>query len=388
MLEDTTPAISNPPPETATGPDSKFLPPPEKKSIGGSGTTLAPSVPIRSSSATGTTQMNDQTGTNPVPLTNKGSKDKASGGTAIGAGANTSRETPTGETTTGESGRGAETAKPRRKGGFLSFLNCCSAKDNDNAVELRDQIVPVKKTKGAEQNQGRQPTPALGKPNASAAESSVGELKETPGDGIGGPEYSELKGGSEPMMETQPSVEPTKPQISSTDNTTDLPIPPPKTTLLSNAEPEQNQNPSSTTQSAITNAAEPPQLVEPEESVAVQGTAINDRTLQQETQDHDVAMPDAPPVAPMVPEGSARQPPQQDYAQTQMNLPPPPPRNGINPTPAADTSSALVTKDREVPKWLLPPLSPRLAGRKCLVLDLDETLVHSSFKVCDLLVNE
>jgi len=29
---------------------------------------------------------------------------------------------------------------------------------------------------------------------------------------------------------------------------------------------------------------------------------------------------------------------------------------------------------------LLPPQAPELAGRKCLVLDLDETLVHSSFK--------
>jgi len=29
---------------------------------------------------------------------------------------------------------------------------------------------------------------------------------------------------------------------------------------------------------------------------------------------------------------------------------------------------------------LLPPPSPDLAGKKCLVLDLDETLVHSSFK--------
>jgi len=29
---------------------------------------------------------------------------------------------------------------------------------------------------------------------------------------------------------------------------------------------------------------------------------------------------------------------------------------------------------------LLPPPSPELAGRKCLVLDLDETLLHSSFK--------
>ncbi|KIY74310.1 NIF-domain-containing protein [Cylindrobasidium torrendii FP15055 ss-10] len=33
-----------------------------------------------------------------------------------------------------------------------------------------------------------------------------------------------------------------------------------------------------------------------------------------------------------------------------------------------------------IPKPLLPPISPNHAGRKCLVLDLDETLVHSSFK--------
>lgn len=34
-----------------------------------------------------------------------------------------------------------------------------------------------------------------------------------------------------------------------------------------------------------------------------------------------------------------------------------------------------------VPRPLLPPIAPQHAGRKCLVLDLDETLVHSSFKV-------
>ncbi|KAF8919958.1 HAD-like domain-containing protein [Mucidula mucida] len=32
------------------------------------------------------------------------------------------------------------------------------------------------------------------------------------------------------------------------------------------------------------------------------------------------------------------------------------------------------------PKPLLPPIAPNHVGRKCLVLDLDETLVHSSFK--------
>ena len=34
-----------------------------------------------------------------------------------------------------------------------------------------------------------------------------------------------------------------------------------------------------------------------------------------------------------------------------------------------------------IPRPLLPPISPQHVGRKCLVLDLDETLVHSSFKV-------
>ncbi|KAF8622350.1 hypothetical protein AX15_007082 [Amanita polypyramis BW_CC] len=33
-----------------------------------------------------------------------------------------------------------------------------------------------------------------------------------------------------------------------------------------------------------------------------------------------------------------------------------------------------------VPRPLLPPVAPQHAGRKCLILDLDETLVHSSFK--------
>jgi len=34
--------------------------------------------------------------------------------------------------------------------------------------------------------------------------------------------------------------------------------------------------------------------------------------------------------------------------------------------------------DRE--SWLLPPPLPQDSGKKCLVLDLDETLVHSTFK--------
>ncbi|KAI6040330.1 NIF-domain-containing protein [Pisolithus marmoratus] len=38
------------------------------------------------------------------------------------------------------------------------------------------------------------------------------------------------------------------------------------------------------------------------------------------------------------------------------------------------------------PRPLLPPIAPQHVGRKCLVLDLDETLVHSSFKHADYVV--
>lgn len=43
--------------------------------------------------------------------------------------------------------------------------------------------------------------------------------------------------------------------------------------------------------------------------------------------------------------------------------------------------TAIKTFDNYDARSLLPALSSSLMGKKCLVLDLDETLVHSSFKV-------
>ncbi|CAK7272986.1 hypothetical protein SEPCBS119000_005414 [Sporothrix epigloea] len=67
------------------------------------------------------------------------------------------------------------------------------------------------------------------------------------------------------------------------------------------------------------------------------------------------------------------------------SIPPPPP--GLPPTSVQPTSendntiaiAELVEVHRQ--KALLPPIEAHLKGRKCLVLDLDETLVHSSFKI-------
>ncbi|KAI9175630.1 hypothetical protein H9P43_005994 [Blastocladiella emersonii ATCC 22665] len=54
-------------------------------------------------------------------------------------------------------------------------------------------------------------------------------------------------------------------------------------------------------------------------------------------------------------------------------------RNNTNST--ASRAGAATQQHAATAKPLLPPLAPEHAGRKCLVLDLDETLVHSSFKL-------
>ncbi|KAH8813251.1 HAD-like domain-containing protein [Xylogone sp. PMI_703] len=70
-------------------------------------------------------------------------------------------------------------------------------------------------------------------------------------------------------------------------------------------------------------------------------------------------------------------------------VPAPPKIAAQSPQPPSDRSQPTVSSDEPVapessgPKqqYLLPPIAPRFRGRKCLVLDLDETLVHSSFKI-------
>ncbi|KAK4862682.1 hypothetical protein LT330_002815 [Penicillium expansum] len=59
-------------------------------------------------------------------------------------------------------------------------------------------------------------------------------------------------------------------------------------------------------------------------------------------------------------------------------IPPPPP-----PLPPAPPAPPARVQYEDTAQPLLPAPLPHLSGRKCLVLDLDETLVHSSFKVLE-----
>ncbi|TID07474.1 putative phosphatase PSR2 [Colletotrichum higginsianum] len=85
----------------------------------------------------------------------------------------------------------------------------------------------------------------------------------------------------------------------------------------------------------------------------------------------DETMPDATPE----PEDRQQIPPPVEDAPTSQQLPPPPPG------PAPNASAPIDTASEPEQKFLLPPIAPEFKGKKCLVLDLDETLVHSSFKI-------
>ena len=369
----------------------------EKLAEGGS----APSVPIRSSSTAktqtlGTTPMVEKSTEDPISLSKKGSKgsirqNSQSGGVTEEKPVEKAKASPKVSTNPEKRGSGEQAdkkTKPKKKGGLLSFLNCCSAPENANTVEGGDQAVPAKKARVLQQRPGRQPTPVV-KANASAGETSTGKTKEVGEQSIGGPEYSELKPAAKPTMITRsskdkvPAEKPVAqaPPVSSTAETTeppaatenrDQPLPPLPASNVSSP-PEVNAGQAMEAPPVNVGTA-PPQIIEPEESVAEQGTAINDRTPQQEQADSDIAMVDAPPLATAEEEPRAAT---SEVIQSQVNLPPPPPRNGQETT----TSGPSTVPPSDKQRWLLPPLQPHFKGRKCLVLDLDETLVHSSFKV-------
>ncbi|KAK4100602.1 NIF-domain-containing protein [Parathielavia hyrcaniae] len=93
----------------------------------------------------------------------------------------------------------------------------------------------------------------------------------------------------------------------------------------------------------------------------------------------DVPMPDAE---------ASRQPITQAASSTaEESLPrvPPPPPGPVPAVPSAPTHTLIESPPVFAPdqpqRFLLPPQAPEHKGRKCLVLDLDETLVHSSFKI-------
>jgi RNA polymerase II subunit A small phosphatase-like protein len=118
-------------------------------------------------------------------------------------------------------------------------------------------------------------------------------------------------------------------------------------------------------------------------AIASEDIPIADRTPAQKAQDDNLELVDSGPKVPLSEHEAEiithQQQPEPEVAQA-PTIPPPPPlaERGV------DGSVNSREGSESAQKWLLPPMRPEHRGRKCLVLDLDETLVHSSFKVRNL----
>jgi carboxy-terminal domain RNA polymerase II polypeptide A small phosphatase len=251
---------------------------------------------------------------------------------------------------------GARSEKKPRSG-FLAFLNCCSPSDNLDTLK-EEQAVPVKKTKV-------QPTPARVTRPADQTDTTLSEkepqrakLEEQETKNVNSDEEKAALAETVPAEDNRPSI---RREQESEDRVA------PVDTSIQNREtqPAPHTPSGHTTQPAV-NVIAPTPVTQHEEA------------QPQAPESRDVEMTEAP--AP-TPETTVDEPVQPAELQPQVPLPPPPPLSRRQEQVGTREIPAVPEGGAERQTWLLPPAQAPLKGRKCLILDLDETLVHSSFKI-------
>ena len=275
--------------------------------------------------------------------------------------------------------------EPKKQSGFsrlISSLVCCGGSKSANSLDPDGQTTPTRKSTKLQPVAARQTTPTQKKtPNTFQ---SSEESKDMTEEKIGGPPYSDIKAAQKPRIQERPKEE----------------------SLSKEPQPNMNQDDAKATPSAVSETGNvptpaesyPPVSAEPtitapptrSEEVNAGSSTLTNPTLfpassmpgssTQNSQDKEIKMADTSDDAPVTQESNVHVGTRQD-SQTQIAQPI---TQGAQ-TPAAPSenqdsmTSAAPTNEKQT--WLLPPIRPEFHGKKCLVLDLDETLVHSSFKV-------
>ncbi|KAL1623300.1 hypothetical protein SLS56_008352 [Neofusicoccum ribis] len=305
----------------------------------------------------------------------------------------TSEKAPENAQAVGAAGPATQ-VQPKKKSGvsrILLILNCCGVPEKGNVVGQEESPeAPKKATKlRSVRKQSAPATPAKHK-DVSAAESSTADSKEP----------IEEKAGKSTEAGDRLAKDFEKQQPLSGDAQADKPVPePPSASAQEKRSLDQPLPPIPQPDRLDTAAAEDGPQVNvqaPTPVVPSEEQAIADRTPEQQARDADIEMTDAGPSIPiaanevsMSEDASGQAVQQREQGPTKIDLPPPPPlvdrQAQTSPpsgsTPQSQDSSLAVTPAEPPQKWLLPPIKPEFKGKKCLVLDLDETLVHSSFKI-------
>ena len=286
--------------------------------------------------------------------------------------------------------------RPKKKGGLLAFLNCCGSSDNDQELGQEQPSQPAKPTDKSQATRAQQPSSLRQGQPVSTTGTSADDSKEVINEKTAQPDA--------------PAAAPILPQTSG-DAAGDKPVP---TADAPPMQPNAEVRPTEESRSNM-NAAEPITGAPHVDSATAERDAqtgvpvvggfdttsstaqqdeepVLDRTPEQAQRDHEIEMSNSGPSLPLSEKDAQEVVDEENQAyerkaSSEMNrsdLPPPPPLQAPQDRSEEQTTgqdTAMMTAPEPPQKWLLPPLRPEFTGRKCLVLDLDETLVHSSFKV-------
>ncbi|KAK8075210.1 phosphatase PSR2 [Apiospora hydei] len=237
----------------------------------------------------------------------------------------------------------------RKKGGLLSMLGCCVVPDHGNALEGGEEALPSHKL---DRIPPRQLTSS--RRTGTPSEQTTGSKSQLP----------EKEKEKDPQTQAVPTPEQSKTKRASGSAAQDQ-------STVGDHESESKQT-------TLVGATGPGITVNPPVSEIPEKAEQSADASAPKDSDGDVAMPDADTSA------RVKQPVVVPEEQEQSAVQSPPPAPVEAPTPPAavpEEKAVAVTESTPEQKFLLPPIEPHMKGRKCLVLDLDETLVHSSFKI-------
>lgn len=275
--------------------------------------------------------------------------------------------------------------KSKKRSGFLAFL-CCGSGDNTPESGSQDATQPPKPVTKAQPTRAQQPPQSRTQPqDVSATATSEEESKEVIDEKTGVLQSSAngFKSEPKPTSETDRDVEKVAPVSAA-----DLP----------------SNDPPAVTSPATQKAAENPATVPPPidtsssltpiPAVGVQAPTptvpqseenpISDRTAEQQALDEEIEQGEKVPMTEDEAHEVDKEIERNHADQSQAaagTLPPPPPLPKNNNDGSTSAPESQIVTPEPAQKWLLGPIQDRFKGKKCLVLDLDETLVHSSFKV-------
>jgi RNA polymerase II subunit A small phosphatase-like protein len=271
---------------------------------------------------------------------------------------------------------GSTRSKSKKSGGLLSCLPCFAPKDTHTGGE-EESTENVKQVNTQKPVRATQATPSKHQePNA--AESSAADSKDPLDEKTGEIYGADRRDNEKPIhgdatMESGLSTE-TQPKIvtrsSSIKQSLDHSLP---------ALPTQTDH-LAAPQIAVQTPTPGTTPVESRPSHE-QAQIIHDRTDEQEQLDTDIEAEGHVPVSTndVHQEGEKQTEEAQSEGSHKIDLPPPPPLEQRQLETQKQLSDPTLAESNQ--KYLLGPIQPRFQGKKCLVLDLDETLVHSSFKV-------